>query len=345
VNHGPEVDAADRHAWERPGAFEEIPGVYRIPLPLPGDHLKAVNVYAIRDGEQLVLVDGGWALTESRELLAKSLDSIGFGPEHIREFLVTHSHRDHYTQAVAIRREFGVAAVWLGEGERRGLELMRTIDAHPDIAAMDRAGAAELAEALRGFQGKHELTDWEMPDHWLTDRLALPLNSRTLEAISTPGHTSGHMIFHDAAAGAIFTGDHVLPHITPSIGLELTRPTSPLRVYMQSLALMKQLPDSVMLPAHGPAGSSTHARVDELLAHHEARLTDIAAAIEAGDSTGFEVANRIGWTRRGRRFTELDFFNQLMAVHETMAHLQVLVERGWLRGQEDPDGVTRFSRG
>jgi hypothetical protein len=26
-------------------------GVYRIPLPLPGDNLKAVNVYAIPDGE------------------------------------------------------------------------------------------------------------------------------------------------------------------------------------------------------------------------------------------------------------------------------------------------------
>ena len=318
--------------------------MYRIPLPLPGDHLKAVNVYAIRDDDQrLVLVDGGWALAESRELLAKSLDSIGFGPEHIREFLVTHSHRDHYTQAIAIRREFGVASVSLGTGERRGLELMRTIDAHPDIAAMERAGAAEKAESLRNFRGEHDLTDWEMPDRWLTDRLTLPLRSRTLEAISTPGHTSGHMVFHDAAAGAMFTGDHVLPHITPSIGLELTRPSSPLRVYMDSLALMKRLPDSVMLPAHGPAGSSTHARVDELLAHHDRRLTEIAAAIEAGDSTGFEVATRIGWTRRNRRFGELDFFNQLMAVHETMAHLQVLVERGWLRAHEDPDGVTRFS--
>ena len=42
------ADDADRHAWERPGAFEVAPGVHRIPLPLPGDALKAVNVYADR---------------------------------------------------------------------------------------------------------------------------------------------------------------------------------------------------------------------------------------------------------------------------------------------------------
>jgi glyoxylase-like metal-dependent hydrolase (beta-lactamase superfamily II) len=335
--------AADRHAWEQPGAFEEIPGVYRIPLPLPGDPLKAVNVYAIRDGEQLVLVDGGWALAESRELLAKSLGSIGFGLADIREFLVTHVHRDHYTQAIAIRRELGIAAVSLGEGERRGLELMRTIEVHPDIVAMQTAGAGELADALRDFQGERDPTDWEMPDRWLTDRLALPLRSRTLEAIHTPGHTSGHMVFQDAAAGAIFTGDHVLPHITPSIGLELTRPTSPLRDYLTSLRLVRAMPDARLLPAHGPVTSSVHERVDELLAHHEERLTEMAEAIAAGDSTAVEVASRVGWTRRGRRFTELDFFNQLMAVHESMAHLQVLVERSWLRRREDPDGVARFT--
>ena len=37
-------------------------GVHRIPLPLPNDGLRAVNVYAIADGDGLTLVDSGWAL-------------------------------------------------------------------------------------------------------------------------------------------------------------------------------------------------------------------------------------------------------------------------------------------
>jgi hypothetical protein len=65
--------------------------------------------------------------------------------------------------------------------------------------------------------------------------------------------------------------------------------------------------------------------------------------VDAGASSGFEVANILTWTRRQRRFGELDTFNQVLAVHETMAHLEVLVERGWLR-RELLDGVIRFSR-
>jgi hypothetical protein len=58
--------------WTDPGADEAAPGVWRIPLPLPQDGLRAVNVYAITDGSGLVRVDGGWALPESREELARA---------------------------------------------------------------------------------------------------------------------------------------------------------------------------------------------------------------------------------------------------------------------------------
>ena len=46
--------------------------------------------------------------------------------------------------------------------------------------------------------------------------------------------------------------------------------------------------------------------------------------------TGFEVANALTWTRHRRQLADLDMFNQIMAMHETMAHLEVLVERGSL---------------
>ena len=59
-------------------------------------------------------------------------------------------------------------------------------------------------------------------------------------------------------------------------------------------------------------------------------MTATADAVAGGASTGFEVAGVLGWTRRKRRFDELDLFNQILAIHETVAHLEVLVERGWL---------------
>lgn len=114
---------SQRSEWIESGAFQVAPGVHRIPLPLPTDGLRAVNVYAIEDDDGLVLIDGGWSLEESRRQLETSLKEIGFGLADISRFLVTHVHRDHYTQAVAVRREFGTR-VSLGIGERPTLELL-----------------------------------------------------------------------------------------------------------------------------------------------------------------------------------------------------------------------------
>lgn len=323
------MDEEDRHAWERPGAHEVAPGVHRIPLPLPGDALKAVNTYAITDGDGVVMIDGGWAMADATTLLERALGDIGVALSDVREFLVTHIHRDHYTQAVAVRRITG-AHVSLGEGEKASMDAIRTLTEHPDVASLHRAGAFELSKLLENWHGERDLTDWEYPDRWLGDGIDIELETRTLRVIATPGHTAGHVVFHDSGAGALFAGDHVLPHITPSLGVELVRPQSPLRDYLSSLRLVLALPDARLLPAHGPVTDSTHARIDALLAHHEERLTDTAEAVAGGANTAFEVAGVLGWTRRKRRFDELDLFNQILAIHETAAHLEVLVERGWL---------------
>jgi glyoxylase-like metal-dependent hydrolase (beta-lactamase superfamily II) len=332
----------DRHAWERAGTFEVLPGVHRIPLPLPNDGLKAVNVYAIADGEQVVLIDAGWALAGAQDVLARGLATIGYELRDIREFLVTHMHRDHYTQAVTLRRTFG-NRIALGEGERVSLEAILTGRSDRGLDDLRVCGAGALADELSAAHLDVDLTDWEFPDRWLPDGLDLPLQTRSLRVIATPGHTRGHVVYHDPQHGALFAGDHVLPHITPSIAVEPNRPHSPLRNYLASLQLIRALPDARLLPAHGPVTDSVHDRIEQLLAHHDQRFTDTAHAVDAGASTAFEVASALPWTRRKTRFADLDLFNRVLAVHETMAHLRVLVDRGWLTETVEDD-VSRFAR-
>ena len=332
--------------WTTPGAFLVADGVYRIPLPLPDDALRAVNVYAVTDGHKVVLVDGGWALPESEESLARSLDQIGYGLTDVSRFLVTHAHRDHYTQAVALRRRFG-ASVTVGEHERPSLEQLSPgmpVNEPSYIGALEAAGADELARRLRATAEASDRADWEGPDRWLPDGARVDLDSRALTAVHTPGPTRGHLVFTDEPAGLLFAGDHVLPHITPSIGFEQARVASPLRDYVTSLALVRAMPDAVLLPAHGPATRSVHQRVDELLAHHEQRLDATLVALHAGANTALEVADRIGWTRRHRALADLDPFNQMLAILETAAHLDLLAERG-LVTRADVDGRTHYSAG
>jgi hypothetical protein len=54
-----------------------------------------------------------------------------------------------------------------------------------------------------------------------------------------------------------------------------------------------------------------------------------------------DVATRLRWTSRQRKFGELTPFNQMLAVLETKAHLDLLVDRGRL-ARFDDDGVLHY---
>ncbi|MBN9099418.1 MAG: MBL fold metallo-hydrolase [Pseudonocardia sp.] len=333
--------------WTAPGVFRCAPGVHRIPLPLPNDGLRAVNVYAVEDGDGITLVDSGWALSEARDLLETALKTLGAGFGDVRRFLVTHSHRDHYTQAVVLRHEFGMR-VALGRGERSGLDIILSdrADGSANQRRLARAGAHELLSRLGAGPPPVDPTHWAPPDEWIDDGdeivVGVGEGLRRLRAVATPGHTRGHVVFADEAADLLFSGDHVLPRITPSIALEPDPPANPLADFLTSLELMRSRPDAAMLPAHGPVGMRVHERVDELIAHHGVRLDASLAAVREGRSTASEVAAVLPWTRRGTALVDLDPFNAMLATLETASHLEVLVQRDVLTRSEQ-DGVDHYS--
>ena len=334
--------------WTAAGVYRCAPGVFRIPLPLPNDGLRAVNVYAVTDGDGVTLVDAGWALAEARELLAKALAALDVGFPDVRQFLVTHVHRDHYTQAVVLRREFGMR-VSLGRGEESGLEVIHSgrSEGTENGRRLGRAGAQELIGRLATMRPPvTDIEQWDLPDTWIDDGDEIVVGEgeavRRLRAVATPGHTRGHVVFADEAADLLFSGDHVLPRITPSLALEPDPPVSPLADFLASLELMRSRPDAAMLPAHGPVGMRVHERVDQLIAHHGVRLDASLAAVREGRGTAFEVADALPWTRRETRLPDLDPFNAMLATLETAAHLQLLVERGALT-VTDQDGIAYYA--
>jgi glyoxylase-like metal-dependent hydrolase (beta-lactamase superfamily II) len=330
--------------WTRTGVFEVAPHTYRIPLPLPNDGLHAVNIYALTDDTGVTLIDGGWALPEARELLEKALVALDRSLVDVRRFLVTHVHRDHYSLAAQLRRELGTP-VSLGAGERSNIEVLA--DQHTGRIAIGllllRSGAAELVEKLKGGQDRiqHDPADWTGPDSWLDDGATLALPDRRLTVVATPGHTRGHVVFSDGDSGLLFTGDHVLPHITPTIGFEPDPAALPLGDFLDSLRLVRELPDQRLLPAHGPVRPSVHARIDELLDHHDRRLDEACALVTGAALTAYQIAQRMTWTRRKRAFADLDPGNQMLAVLEAAVHLDLAAAQGRL-GVAEVDGVRAF---
>ncbi len=108
------------------------------------------------------------------------------------------------------------------------------------------------------------------------------------------------------------------------------------------MQLVRGRKDADLLPAHGPIGMRVHERVDALLEHHGDRLDATLAAVREGRSTALGVAQALTWTRRELKLPDMDPFNSMLAVLETSAHLDVLVEREAVSATSQ-DGVVHYT--
>ena len=92
---------------------------------------------------------------------------------------------------------------------------------------------AEFNSDLADMLGVFRLAE---PDVLLDDGDALDLPGRRVRVVWTPGHTPGHICLYDADHGVLLTGDHLLPRISPNIGLTPGSMDSPLASYLNRCA-------------------------------------------------------------------------------------------------------------
>lgn len=187
-----------------------------------------------------------------------------------------------------------------------------------------------------------------MPDREIVPGDLLDLPGRRLRAIWTPGHTPGHVCLHLEEEhparlpghGRLFSGDHLLPEITPHIGLyedpDDDTVTDPLGDYLDSLERVGRLAPAEVLPAHQHVFTDASARVRELLAHHEERLTDLRSLL-AEPLTPWQLAERMEWNRP---WDQIPYGSRNIAVSEAEAHLRRLVKLGRAEAVTGSDPVT-----
>ena len=109
----------------------------------------------------------------------------------------------------------------------------------------------------------------------------------------------------------------------------------PLADFLHSLRRFRELPaDCLVLPSHGLPFRGLHARIDQLVAHHEERL----AATRAACSTPAALTEILP-----KLFDRpLDGHQLQFALGESLAHVNHLVERGGLTRRLDADGRLRY---
>jgi glyoxylase-like metal-dependent hydrolase (beta-lactamase superfamily II) len=316
--------------------------VFRVPLPLPLRDLHEVNAYAILGDDGVTLVDPGWSSAENEAALTHGLRQLDRSLDDVARIVVTHSHWDHYTQALTLRAKYG-HTVLLGREEHHSVDGF-TMDngLYPRQASLLlRAGAPELSTAVDELEPEPWEVDmpYGQPDVWLDGGESIDLGGLVLTTHATPGHTRGHIIYE--LDDLMFTGDQILPRITPSLGFERAPEDQPLRSFLSSLNLLLDHPDRTMLPAHGNVSSSVHERIRELLFHHEHRLKEIFELALSGHDTAFAIASHMRWTRHERTLDELGTMHGMTAVLEVATHLDLLSWRGDLT-RDDSGVAARF---
>jgi len=319
--HSPRTARVDPDAL-RTSALGE--GIVQIRLPMRGNPLRYVNAYAIDEGaDGLSLVDCGWRAGDVRAALDEGLSAFGATLQDIRRIFITHFHFDHYGLAATLMRE-GVRELLM---HVRDWETVAGIFADPD--ASERASDAWLAR--NGYDVPpasddpyRRLGELIKPTAFVEDGCAYG----RLEAVFTPGHSPGHVCFHDAKTGRLLSGDHILDPVTPHVGLWFEGRGDPLGEYVGSLHKVARLGASGVLPAHGEPFDDLTRRTDELLAHQERRESAILAALASGPLSACEIARILTWTRRDLAFDGLDDMHQQFAVAETLAHLEYALARG-----------------
>jgi glyoxylase-like metal-dependent hydrolase (beta-lactamase superfamily II) len=322
---------------------EVAPGVVQVFLPLPSKPT-IVNVYLLDCGGEWALVDTGVALRDSREALLAAAREIGVEPGAIKNLLATHHHPDHFGASRAYREEMG-GAIHLHPLELDRIAYALSAGAEDmvvhsrrhgiPIPATGMVGAPRPSDVWAGtFQPVTEV------QHPVADGEVLELGKRRLQVVWTPGHTPGHCCYLDLGDRVLFVGDHLLPKITPHVGVYATGPTNPLQDFLASQEKVAALDVRLVCPAHGGVYADHRHRARQLVAHHEVRASEMYDVLQAGPATAYEVARKaFRWV-----FEEPveNRFQIGAAVMETIAHLELLRGRGLVERHEE-EGLLRYA--
>jgi glyoxylase-like metal-dependent hydrolase (beta-lactamase superfamily II) len=260
------------------------------------------GVYVVGHGE-VAVIDPGPDQPEHFEALKSALRG-----ERVTHVLVTHHHLDHSPLAHPLARAFGA--------EVHGLP----------------APGPHVSDAPALEEGGD---DRFRPDVALADGDVIRGPGWTLEAITTPGHTSNHVCFALKEENALFSGDHVMGWSTTVI----TPPDGDMGDYFASLDKVKARGFQTLWPTHGAPVREVGPFIDAYIAHRRAREAQIVEALAAGFTTIKAMVPSL--------YAAVDPRLHPAAAHSVLAHMIQLVREGRVvtAGAPRLDAEYRLARG
>ena len=349
-------DASGNRMVVRLTTREELE-IYAIGVPQDGDSQTGPTWAYLFENEGLTLIDAG--ATGSFPALAEGVEQGGFRVSDIERVIITHGHSDHDGGAMKVIDVAG-AECWAHEIYAHLLPYDPWSLQSTSVSPIQREmlKVAEAEHVRRGSGGSEGSGDYRARHRrYIDERQGLEVRHRIgadesfgrLTFLHAPGHSPDEICI--SLDGLVFTGDHVLPEITPhpttktrfSPEIERALPAEyhetdrlyGLETYLRSLRQTEELgPEIAALPAHrlynkdrfnlqkvGGAG--------EVIQHHAGRLGRILQRIGSQPVSLEEVTRGI-FSRR-----KLIGGNLYMALSEVVAHIELLQDAGDVEVMED----------
>ncbi|MFC1822985.1 MBL fold metallo-hydrolase [Thermodesulfobacteriota bacterium] len=309
--------------------MEIVPGVYLVKVPIPDNPLGHLNCYMVEGKEGWLMIDTGWFTPEAFDSLKKGLGELGIALTDIATIFVTHVHPDHFGLAGRIRQispntKFITHRIEADLIEPRYIKFSELQKQMGVMLKRHGVPASQLAELGSSSMPALEYVRITFPDINLYGGEIIDTGKYELEVIWTPGHSMGHVCLYEPVNRLLFSGDHILPHITPNVSYHVQSGDNPLGDYLNALHKLENLPAAKVLPAHEYVFEDLPGRIREIGEHHKEREEEIRQVILEGSRSAYEISSQLTWNIPDADWEKLPPLHKRVAVTETIAHLEYM---------------------
>ena len=309
--------------------MEIATGIYQLKVPIPDNPLGYLNCYLIEGKDGWLMVDTGWYTPDAFSSLEKGLKDLGLSLTDIATMLVTHVHPDHFGLAGKIKqispRTELLTHRWESDLiESRYVKFSELQDKMGTMLQRHGVPPSDLSMLQSASMPALQFVTVTFPDHVLYGGEIITTGIYDLEIIWTPGHSPGHLCLYEPRNRLLFSGDHILPSITPNVSYHVQSGDNPLGDYIYALRKLQNLPVTKVLPAHEHIFTDLRGRIEQIVDHHNGRKAEIQQAIAKEPRSAYEISSQITWNVPGMVWEQLPPLHKRSAVMETIAHLECL---------------------
>ena len=312
--------------------FPKIANIHVIAIPLPDlPDLITANIYAVGKGP-VTLIDTGPKIPGSLEFIQEQIKLAGFNIDDIERIIITHGHADHFGLAVSIREAAGhpVECVIHTEDKWRvtsgnPIESMWSREMENFVAMVDMPQKA-IAKVMERFSFFKDLCDPLDEVSIMEDGDEFIGNGYHLKVIHTPGHSPGACCLYECRQKILFSGDHIIKHITPNPLVEIKRDRlrdpnyQSLKAYMDSLDKLTGLDVRFVFPGHGEYIEDLSGIISSYTVHHRQRMELVWDVLKKKSQPLYHMIDDI--------FPCVPENDLFLAMSEILVHLEILINEG-----------------